>query len=262
MTIRIARAAACAVVVAALVLAGTGCTSGLMGQTTRRSVLLYGDSLADESQRWFVTSFPPSIHVEVHVLGGTAICDFLPEMAGDVARTRPVAVVLEFAGNGLTRCTQPTPGQGADRQQLQDRYRQDAAAATKLLTDAGATVWWMGAPVNRDPTADIGNAEIRAVYAALPPRFARTHYVDAGRAVERDGQFVETLPCLREEPCAHINGTDNVVRSADGGHLCPQHTATVDTCPVWSSGAYRYGRAMAEPVLDALNLTPVQPRLP
>ena len=48
----------------------------------------------------------------------------------------------------------------------------------------------------------------------------------------------------------------NVVRNPDGIHFCPASGEAVygitDDCPEWSSGAYRYGRALAQPVLDAL----------
>jgi len=37
------------------------------------------------------------------------------------------------------------------------------------------------------------------------------------------------------------------VRSPDGVHLCP--VGNVFDCPVWSSGAWRFGRAMAAPVV-------------
>jgi len=250
--------------VATLVLAGLGGCLGQVACTGGRhvAVLLYGDSLADEGQHWFEASFPSSVKVEVHVLGGTAICDFLPQLRGDVARARPAAVVFEFAGNAVTRCTQPAPAVAATRQQLDERYRADAATATRLATAIGGEAWWMGAPVNRDPGAEIGNGDIRAIYQGLARQYPRTHYVDAGAAVERDGQFTATLPCLPEEPCARVDGNENVVRADDGGHLCPSHQLFTDTCSVWSSGAYRFGRAMALPVLASLQLPPARVAMP
>lgn len=240
-----------------LVVLVAGVAAAVSCAAHRPTVLLYGDSLADEAQHWFAASFPDSVRVEVHVLGGTAICDFLPGLPAELKRTRPVAVVFEFAGNGVTRCTQPTPGTAATVEQLVTRYRGDAASATRLVVAAGATAWWMGAPVNRDPTADIGNTAVRAVYQALPAQFPAARYVDAGAAVERAGQFTETLPCLPVEPCAHVGaGNENPVRAPDGGHLCPAHQPSSDACPVWSSGAFRFGMAMAEPVIRSLHLQP------
>lgn len=87
-------------------------------------------------------------------------------------------------------------------------------------------------------------------------------YVDAGAAVLDHGRWTDALPCLPDEPCSGIAGavaTDgpvNVVRAPDGNHFCPVAHDAVDgvvaTCPVWSSGAYRYGTAMAEPVVELL----------
>jgi hypothetical protein len=46
------------------------------------------------------------------------------------------------------------------------------------------------------------------------------------------------------------------VRAPDGDHFCPvtqkARAGLTASCAVWSSGSYRYGRAMAAPVLLAL----------
>jgi hypothetical protein len=45
----------------------------------------------------------------------------------------------------------------------------------------------------------------------------------------------------------------NIVRAADGTHFCPAPVTVVrgvtGACPVWSSGAFRFGTAMAEPLI-------------
>ena len=45
-------------------------------------------------------------------------------------------------------------------------------------------------------------------------------------------------------------------RAPDGAHFCPGAPDAVrgvtSGCPVWSSGAFRFGTAMATPVLQAL----------
>jgi len=59
-------------------------------------------------------------------------------------------------------------------------------------------------------------------------------------------------PC--EGGCSSDGLPVNVVRAPV--HFCPVSGDAVrgvtDDCPVWSSGAYRYGRALAQPVIDAL----------
>ncbi|HVM67739.1 MAG TPA: hypothetical protein VMU14_22890 [Acidimicrobiales bacterium] len=74
------------------------------------------------------------------------------------------------------------------------------------------------------------------------------------------GRWTETLPCLPGEPCTggrDANGTPvNVVRAPDGAHFCPGAPAAVRGvtagCPVWSSGSWRFGNAMAAPVIAEL----------
>ena len=80
----------------------------------------------------------------------------------------------------------------------------------------------------------------------------------------RDGRWTETLPCLPTEPCTggrDASGTPvNVVRAPDGAHFCPGAPAAVRgvtaACPVWSSGAWRFGNAMAAPVVAELTDLP------
>jgi len=74
------------------------------------------------------------------------------------------------------------------------------------------------------------------------------------------GRWTETLPCLGGEPCT--GGRDaagrlvNVVRAPDGVHFCPGAPAAVRgvtaDCSVWASGSWRFGNAMAAPVVAEL----------
>jgi hypothetical protein len=52
----------------------------------------------------------------------------------------------------------------------------------------------------------------------------------------------------------------NVVRAVDGTHFCPVPSDAVQAvagdCPVWSSGAFRFGTAMADPVIRDLHRRP------
>ena len=84
-------------------------------------------------------------------------------------------------------------------------------------------------------------------------------YVDAGASVLDGGRWTATLACLAEEPCAgSADGAGtavNVVRAPDGMHFCPAAPEAVNgitgECPVWSSGAFRFGTAMARAVLTS-----------
>jgi hypothetical protein len=70
----------------------------------------------------------------------------------------------------------------------------------------------------------------------LPARYPDARFVDAGAAVLDHGSYADYLPCLAWEHCIRTR-----VRSPDGIHLLPP-------------GAYRFGTAMAEPVISDFGL--------
>jgi hypothetical protein len=138
------------------------------------------------------------------------------------------------------------------------KYEQDARTVLDIFTPT-ATVYLVGTPIRlhaalaHDPNA----GRLNTIYQTLAATTGHTRYVDAGAAVTPDGLWTHTLPCLPAEPCT--GGTDahgirvNVVRAPDGTHFCPvAHPAirgVVESCPVYSSGAYRFGTAMANAVI-------------
>ena len=228
-------------------------------------VILYADSLGWEAQQSFVQAFAghPEVQVITRTFGGTAICDWLERMRDDAANLAPGAVVLEFSGNNLTPCMQDTNGQGLTGHAYWRVYRADAQNAIETFAAAHTQVVLAGAPISRNQEAsgDFHGGLVNAMYAQFADEPDVT-YVDAGAAVLDHGHWTPTLPCLPDEPCT--GGTDsagravNIVRAPDGGHFCPaaddaKH-GIVDACPVWSSGAYRYGNAMAQPILTTLAL--------
>jgi hypothetical protein len=220
-------------------------------------VILYGDSLAFEARDAFALTLQRGNDIEVvdRTFGGTAICDWLDRMRQDLHDLQPVAVVLEFAGNNVTPCVQGPQGP-LTGPALADKYRSDARAATGIFAGAGVRVYWMGAPPILG--AQAGDFElIRHVYEAEPgrvttatPPFGPVEYVDAGGAIVEGGRFSATLPCLPSEDAADgcVDGRIPV-RALDGVHFCPVREGPgTDRCPVYSSGAMRFGLAMAGPV--------------
>jgi hypothetical protein len=92
------------------------------------------------------------------------------------------------------------------------------------------------------------------MYAGLPRPWPAARYLDAGSAVLADGRYADQLPCLPEEPCPTSTSGETLtqVRAADGQHFCVATVAQDGTCATWSSGAWRYGSAMAEPLIQAV----------
>jgi hypothetical protein len=132
------------------------------------------------------------------------------------------------------------------------KYLADVKAAAAIFTNVGAHVYLAGAPVSRPVLGSFQRGRALNVmywWVAMGSPDTVT-YVDAGLAVQGGTGYVDELPCLPDEPCP--TGSTNVVRSSDGVHLCPgddsHRDAATARCLVWSSGAYRYGRAMAAPV--------------
>jgi hypothetical protein len=224
----------------------------------RAMVVLYGDSLAWEARDAFVMSFAGRAEVAVRTFGGTAICDWLETMAADAVRMQPGVVVVEFSGNNFTSCMLGPDGAGLRDGALVDRYRADAESVIALFVHHGTQVVFAGSPT---AGAASDRPVLNQVYERLADEHDGVHYVDAGAAVLDEGRWTATLPCLPAEPCeggVDADGTPvSAVRAPDGMHFCPVDSDAVDgvtgACPVWSSGAFRFGAAMAAPVVAALD---------
>jgi hypothetical protein len=226
-------------------------------------VILYGDSLSSESHGYFAEYLMRHGITDVltNTFGGTALCDYLDAMRQDAAAFHPTTVVIEFSGNAFTPCMQDENGVAATGDDYFARYRDAATEALRIFAPSGTHVYFVGTPASRntmethDPDAD----RLSRLYASLS-KLGLSTYVDAGAAVLDHGNWTETLPCLADEPCGGTTdaaGTPvNVVRAPDGTHFCPASPGAVrgvtGECPVWSSGAFRFGTAMATPVVDAL----------
>jgi hypothetical protein len=219
-----------------------------IGQPSRPArVLLYGDSLASQAHYAFALLLGiDHVTVQTRTFPGTALCDWLPQMAATVQTFKPDVVVVEFSGNNLTACITSRVAPGSSRAAVATAYRADAIQAAAILSSRGARVIFTGAPV----TVASQDRTMQDMYAALAASLPHTSFVDTGLAVAPDGHFTWTLPCLAHEPgCS--NGVV-VVRAPDGVHFCPAGPPSVTgSCPVWSGGAFRFGAAMAAAAIAA-----------
>jgi hypothetical protein len=224
-------------------------------------VVLYGDSLGWEAQRPFRAALAAAgiTQVSIRTFGGTAICDWLAQMRADEIALHPDAVVVEFSGNALTPCMKALDGSALSTADYYAKYQQDARSVLNIFTRT-ATVYLVGTPISEHAALahDPNGGRLNSLYQSLAARTLQAHFVAAGAAVTLiGGGWTHTLPCLQGEPCT--GGIDaqgrrvNVVRAPDGTHFCPvAHPAihgVVESCPVYSSGAYRFGSAMANAVI-------------
>ena len=109
-----------------------------------RTVVLYGDSLANQAAPYFVKpSSGRRRDVRVSTWDGTAPCDWLPDMSAE-AKTGTVSVaVIDFSGNSITPCMRGAPYTSAA---YYLKYLDDVTAAATAFVQSGARVVLVGSP--------------------------------------------------------------------------------------------------------------------
>jgi hypothetical protein len=219
-------------------------------------IALFGDSLAWEAQPYWTELIHKDHEAALtfDTFGGTATCDWLGRMREVESEYHPKEVQLSFSGNNLTPCMK---GYELYTKAYYDKYRADTLTAIGIFNSGRTHVYLIGAPITQQQQSVPNWQMLNMVYAEIAQADpARVTYVDAGRSVEGpDGTFAQTLPCLKGESCTGptVDGTpSNIVRSSDGIHFCPSKEGNVGGviggCPVYSSGAFRFARAMAAPL--------------
>jgi hypothetical protein len=215
-------------------------------------IALYGDSLVSEAAQDFqYLAGASGASVRIRTYPGTAVCDFLGEMAADAQTWQPTAAVIAFTGDAFTPCmagyTLGTPPYYA-------MYRQDLQTAISTFRGVGTTVFLVGLPLDESASLSQNVAALNHIFQALAQSNTGVTFDDAGQAVMANGAFTWTLPCLSFEPCTGPFGT-NVVRAPDGVHFCPNGQTNLigafEICDVYSSGAFRFASAMLGPSLTA-----------
>jgi hypothetical protein len=181
-------------------------------------VLMYGDSLLEQASPYVRSTD------QIRAFGGTALCDWVDNMAKAAAIEQPSVLVVEFVGNDVTPCMSgyQTPDQ------IRAKYEADANVLKKRVD---VPILWVGPPRFRDRSpaaADLYESE---------PRF-----VDAGGAVLADGAYTDTLPCLPDEGWEQgcVNGRIRV-RAPDGAHFATSGSG-------YSAGGRRFADAIDEAV--------------
>lgn len=225
------------------------------------TIHLFGDSLADEASAPFLNAFAPlapGVHAEAHTYGGTATCDWLDDIAEVLQSESTDAIVLEFSGNALTPCMRDQatdePLRGAAYLTAYETY---SRRAIELAREAGIPTYFVIAPVARDEATESRAEKLRDIYRHLATD-EDVQVIDADEAVLDRGRYTDTLPCLdieNDDPGC-VDGQIVVRKPADGVHFCPSEVravhGVVGNCAVWSSGAHRYGTAIAEALIDSV----------
>jgi hypothetical protein len=219
-------------------------------------VIDYGDSLAMEAGNFFNYFLGPSATVVNRSYGGTSPCTWAADMWHEAGNFVPQAMVMQFSGDAFSPCMQ---GHAPGTLGYYFKYAADTEDVIALFNAVGARVYIAGYPVSLSspPWWNVLNQ----VFAAVAAQHPNAVFVDAGASLEANGNFTWTLPCAFFEPCgvpcknqAVVPGS-NCVRDPAGAHTCPDGNETftgfTGYCDEWSSGAFRYGLAMASgPVRD------------
>jgi hypothetical protein len=234
-----------------LSLVATACGSSAV--TTRHpvAVAVYGDSLLYEARDALAEGLAGRSSL-VRATPGAAACDFTTQLRHDLERVRPRLVVLETVGNDLTACI---GDRGGPRSAAHVRATvRDVAAFVTIAHDAGAHVLIADPPpIGAQSAANAGAVE--ALARGLRARFARDPFVTftaaPSEAVAPGRRFTVILPCAPAEVTrSDCHGGRITVRDAYFGiHFCPRtypsDAALRRGCPVYSSGAQRFGTALA-----------------
>ena len=220
---------------------------------TKVKLLEFGDSLTREAEPTITAAFKtnPSYSISVHGQIGMAPCDFLLGIttALDSAANYRL-LVLQTAGNSQSPCMRE-PGQCArcympiGSPEWAAKYRTDLNAIVALAESKGTAVLFVSTP----PVAGVASNRV-AVYNTVEPHLALDHplvvFTDDARfsVAKPDGSFTATRPCLPGETAAVGCVAGRIpVRAPDGLHFCP--TGFAIPCPEYSSGAFRFGTAIA-----------------
>jgi hypothetical protein len=212
-----------------------------------RRIAIFGDSLTFEATKYLQTLFDasPGFETQEHSLPGTAICDWFPQME-DVRDTfDPHVVAFQFVGNDILPCMVNPDGSQLPKPEYLRRWRRNTRHAIELF-DPSVTIYLIGAP-------EMGDHDNRVydIFADIARDYPNTRFVDGGRLVSPNRTFAATLPCRDDEPCTGptVHGVrQNVVRTWDEVHFCPDRDSFGKPCPVYSSGAYRFAITMFEAV--------------
>ena len=228
-----------------------------------RTVVLYGDSLANQAAPYFVKAVErsPNVNVRVSTWDGTAPCDWLPDMLAEAKTGTVTVAVIDFSGNSITPCMKGAPYTSAA---YYLKYLDDVTTAATAFVRSGARVVLVGSPQSFKQYQRGGTqwSRLNGVLAGI----ARSEpsgisYDDAGRSVTVDGHFTWSMSCRPDEPCLDqpVPG-ENIVRAPDGFHFCPTGQKAVDgrvpPCGTYMSGAFRYGLDIADATLGQLDRVP------
>lgn len=247
------RLVACAVV-AACVLMGIGFGSEAVGATTTpKTALIYGDSLTLEAKPVIVAKFAPktSWRVRVQAIPGVALCEYTASLTADLAQYHPAVVTVETHGGDLDPISGCYPdGMVRDSPEYYEYYRGQLAAIFTVVRATGAKMVFFATPPDKSAASQLEQTTLTAIAYEEAAKVPGTSIAYGGRNALGGKTWRASLKCLvAEVGLLDCVGGRIPVRAPDTVHFCPagypDFFSFFAGCTLYSSGALRYGKALA-----------------
>ena len=243
-----------AVLVVATACSASGSGRAVVQDRTRVDVLAIGDSLLYEAQVPLRAAMAGRL-VVIRAVPGGALCDLARDVPGLLARFRPRTVVVESVANGLSPCIRGAGALGSPA--FTRQYRRDLRTVVRAARAGGARVVVVDPPPVGALSASSNPALTRLTrlwHSDQRRTVGVTFTAGPRNAVSDGGRYVASLPCDRSET-SRAECRDGRIAVRDdyfGLHFCPATYADASAvrrgCAVYSSGARRFGRAIARAV--------------
>jgi hypothetical protein len=255
----------CVVFVAALIGVVALLPSAADATTTPKTALIYGDSLTLEAAPIVAARFAPrsAWRVVVKSIPGVALCEYAASLASDLTTYHPTVVTIETHGgtnSPVTGCFDQTLVR--DSPDYYARIRADIDGDFSAVTATGAKVVFFATPPDKSAISEVEQDTITGIALSEAGHFHGVSVSKAGRSALGGSKWRGTMNCLATElALPDCVGGKIIVRAPDTVHFCPagyvDYWAFFTGCTVYSSGALRYGRAMAN-----VTISPPKPVLP
>ena len=236
---------------AATILLAATATAGAATAVPKGTVLMYGDSLTWEARNTIADQLQAKHWTPVvHSHTGTAPCDWLAWLPSDLATYHPTTVGILTAGNTgwvTTTCMFETAYSAA----YYAKYQADLATFVATAKAAGAKVVFFAAPPVLDPGRDAAIKNLNAYGKSLAAQTGTSYSTGVRTAFATYDRYVQTKPCLATEAgLADCVSGQISIRTLPGYldyglHLCPVGIGPDGICSIYSSGAVRFGKAIA-----------------
>jgi hypothetical protein len=226
--------------------------TSVAGAATTQRALVYGDSLSYEASTSIVNAMGPSWNTTVSAVPGQSICNIRAALEHDLATEHPQRVTIQSHGNPFGSCM------SSDERVLGStaylvRFWIDIDAMFVEAKAAGAQVTYVVDPPEQ--AADVRDNQTWLTLIAVYETNLRGARVAWGPQASLGGaQWKATQPCLASEtPEMGCSGGRIPIRAGDAIHFCVLYPDDLSHlmgtygpgCPTYSSGAYRFGRAIA-----------------